>query len=385
MKDTNHQKYIESVLQQVHFKEAHPEIAREIQNHLEELRETYSGVFRDNGELQREIVKRMGDPQAIGLELNQIHRPLMDWALVAQVVLLTFFGFTVMAQLGFLTSHLFWTVIGLFVGTGCIILKPAVLQKWSLPGFLAVGTITLLSFFSATYADGQPYLSFAGLNIKIIDLSAALFTLFAPGVLVFSKSGRVQVVISYILLALPLWIFMKVGSIFPAMAYGISILAMLTVFSASGYPVFWITCLGALGLLLMPATEPFVSTISQESLRQSEKHTDFVISSIHSWSPVVSMLVGICLVLLCSRLFSISSAVKSSQGKMRTLGIAGFISLGALWSLVSNLGFAPMPVTGVNLPFVSYGGSMMVAQLAMVGIALGHYRRKNISDVGLRV
>ena len=37
-----------------------------------------------------------------------------------------------------------------------------------------------------------------------------------------------------------------------------------------------------------------------------------------------------------------------------------------------------MPVTGVNFPFLSYGGSMLVAHLALIGWILGHYRRKNI-------
>jgi cell division protein FtsW (lipid II flippase) len=52
---------------------------------------------------------------------------------------------------------------------------------------------------------------------------------------------------------------------------------------------------------------------------------------------------------------------------------------GTLWGILSNIGFAPMPTAGLNIPFLSYGGSLLVANLALIGIVIGANRRKMLS------
>ncbi len=249
--------------------------------------------------------------------------------------------------------------------------------------FLGVVSITALSFLSKTFVDGQPYLSVAGLNIKIVDLSAVLFTIFAPGVLLFGKKNKIQTAASYLLLAAPLWYFLKTGSVFPAAGYGVAILGMMTVYSPSIWPTLSVSSLSALCIFLLPQMSRFAESGLLEMLKQREQHTDFVMTSLHSWSPTISIVAAFCAIMICTRLFSIAKMIKSFQGKIAVTGIACFISLGVLWSLILNLGFAPMPTAGVNFPFVSYGGSMMIAQLAMIGFALSYYRRKNLSDLGM--
>lgn len=372
--------YIESILKNVRFKEAHSEIEKEIQTHMDELAETFSSIIKNKDELQNEVIRRMGDPNELGKKLDSIHRPQIDWMIVIQVGVLIVSGLTIMAAQGFLGRHLLWAAIGAIVAVIIVLRKPKLSGKASLIGFLGIAGITILSFFSTTYANGQPYLSIAGLNIKIVDLSAALFTIFAPGVLLFGRKGKTQTAVSYLLLASPIWIFLKTGSVFPAAGYGVAVLGMMTVYSASIWPTLSVSCLSALGIFLLPEMNRFAESGSLEALRQSEQHTDFVMTALHSLSPTISVVAALCAILFCTRLFSVAKAIKSFQGKMAVIGIACFISLGVLWSLISNLGFAPMPTAGVNFPFVSYGGSMMIAQLAMIGFVLSYYRRKNLSD-----
>lgn len=379
MKDSK--SYIESILKNVRFKEAHSEIEKEIQTHMDELGETFSSIIKNKDELQNEVIRRMGDPSDLGKKLDSIHRPQIDWMIVAQVGVLIASGLAIMAAQGFLGRHLLWAAIGAIAATIIALRKPKLSEKASLIGFSGIASIAILSFVSTTYADGQPYLSVAGLNIKIVDLSAALFTIFAPGVLLFGRKGKIQTAVSYLLLASPIWIFLKTGSIFPMAGYGIAILGMMTVYSPSMWPTLSVSCLGALGIFLLPTTNRFAESGSLEALRQSEQHTDFVISALHTWSPTLSVVAALCAVLFCARLFSVARIIKTSQGKMAVTGIACFISLGVLWSLISNLGFAPMPTAGVNFPFVSYGGSMMIAQLTMIGFVISYFRRKNLSDL----
>lgn len=49
-----------------------------------------------------------------------------------------------------------------------------------------------------------------------------------------------------------------------------------------------------------------------------------------------------------------------------------------VWNIFMVLGFAP--IVSVGLPFISYGGTSAITQMAAVGIILSIYRRKNLSS-----
>lgn len=80
-----------------------------------------------------------------------------------------------------------------------------------------------------------------------------------------------------------------------------------------------------------------------------------------------SLLILLYLVLLL-RLIKISTFSKDEAGKLMVLG---FISL-FLVHIWENIGMTLglMPFTGIPLPFISYGGSFQIINLAMIGLAL---------------
>jgi rod shape determining protein RodA len=79
--------------------------------------------------------------------------------------------------------------------------------------------------------------------------------------------------------------------------------------------------------------------------------------------------------LLLYRGVALASTVKSSFASVVAIGITGILAT----HLVINVGMALglLPVVGVPLPFLSYGGSSLVASLMMVGLLLNlYYNRK---------
>ena len=68
---------------------------------------------------------------------------------------------------------------------------------------------------------------------------------------------------------------------------------------------------------------------------------------------------------------SLALAVEAPFGKLVLVGIV------AMWSfqLLENMGMCIgiMPITGIPLPFISFGSSSMVAQLLAVGIVQSVY------------
>jgi rod shape determining protein RodA len=100
-----------------------------------------------------------------------------------------------------------------------------------------------------------------------------------------------------------------------------------------------------------------------------EKHTDFIFPVLaEEWG-----FVGCCVTLTLYLLLFISGIDVAKRSRDRTglflaLGIVAFI----FWHVVINLGgvLGLMPLTGVTLPFLSYGGSSTIITLSSMGILL---------------
>ena len=81
---------------------------------------------------------------------------------------------------------------------------------------------------------------------------------------------------------------------------------------------------------------------------------------------------GVCLVagfwlLLFYRLIAIAQKARDDFGMFLVLGIAALLFSHFFVNIGMNMGI--MPVTGISLPFLSYGGSFLVTAMALIGIA----------------
>jgi rod shape determining protein RodA len=107
---------------------------------------------------------------------------------------------------------------------------------------------------------------------------------------------------------------------------------------------------------------------SQSQLRfLPERQTDFIFAVIAEELGFIGVLVLLALFgVVFWRLYRLATAVHSDFAMFLILGVA--ISLAVELSV--NLGGAMrlLPMTGVTLPFVSYGGSSLLAKFAMLGI-----------------
>ena len=76
---------------------------------------------------------------------------------------------------------------------------------------------------------------------------------------------------------------------------------------------------------------------------------------------------------LITRAINIARAASDYQGKILAMGIVSLLSLQVLFNLASNV--ALVPLTGVPLPFISYGGSSLLVTMSAVGILLNIKRQ----------
>jgi rod shape determining protein RodA len=106
-----------------------------------------------------------------------------------------------------------------------------------------------------------------------------------------------------------------------------------------------------------------------------ERHTDFIFSVLGEQLGFLGavMLLGVYLALLSAAL-SISTSARDLFG---ALVAAGVLSMW-LFQILENVGMTVglMPITGIPLPFMSYGSSAMVTNLAGVGMLLSVWSRR---------
>ncbi|HEX6262050.1 MAG TPA: putative lipid II flippase FtsW [Actinomycetota bacterium] len=103
-------------------------------------------------------------------------------------------------------------------------------------------------------------------------------------------------------------------------------------------------------------------------------HTDFIYSIIGEELGLVGMLVvlGLFVVLVYAGI-RVAIAAPDAFSRLLAAGIVGWIGGQALINLGAVTGL--LPITGVPLPFVSFGGSSLVVSLAAVGILASIARR----------
>lgn len=96
-------------------------------------------------------------------------------------------------------------------------------------------------------------------------------------------------------------------------------------------------------------------------------HTDFIFAVIAEASGFLgSLFVILIFSILILRTLIIMNFVRDSFGTFLGVGIASFWSIQFIVNTAMVLGLAP--VTGITLPFVSYGGTSMVTNLLALGI-----------------
>jgi rod shape determining protein RodA len=98
-----------------------------------------------------------------------------------------------------------------------------------------------------------------------------------------------------------------------------------------------------------------------------EKHTDFIFSVIGEelgfmWASLVLAAFGV----LLWRSYVIATECQDRFGSLVAVGIATLLGFEALINIGMVIGL--LPVTGIALPFISYGGSHMVKSLLAVGL-----------------
>ena len=426
--------YLDTVTAQIRWKRARAAAVRELETHLEDQRQEFQTEGHPPEEAERLAVEEMGDPVAVGTDLDRLHRPRPQWGMLAVTLALLLVGSYLryaLTRVGEPWYDLDPFRCALSAAAGAAALMGAYFldvsrllyrARWVYMGAIAAGVLCLLfspnvnnaSYFTryivllypAVYAlwlydcRGKGW---RGLLAAVAGgLPLTLICLAAP----FMQGMVLLLVIGCFLLLLAVrmdWFTVPrrqglaaVGGLAAIMAG-----AVLWLLFAAGYNS------ARIQALLHPETDPMESgyqsimarwvleasrlvgkgkdlSIQTVTLQGGElplemmlpewNHDFFPTTMVYKlgWLPYLLLLAVLAALLLW--ILRRCACQRSQSGKLLALAVVGTLAVQSAFAVVLNLGFV---LFSAQLPLVT-GNLHSVADCALIGLALSAFRSESI-------
>lgn len=108
-----------------------------------------------------------------------------------------------------------------------------------------------------------------------------------------------------------------------------------------------------------------------------EANTDFIFTYIVSaFGWMTGILTITVIILAIVRMFLATRQINHQYGRYLVSSIITIFAIQGLGNILMNLGL--FPITGLSLPFISYGRANFIANMGLIGLLLGVYRRKDL-------
>lgn len=427
--------YLDTVSDQIRWKRARAVVVRELETHLEDQRDEFQAEGHSPEEAERLAVEEMGDPAAVGTDLDRLHQPRPQWGMLALTLALLLVG-------GWLRYSLtrvgeFWyddldplrcalsVVVGAAVLIGSYFLDVSRLlrwAKWVYIGAVAAGVLSLhlspnvnnasyftryvVLFYPAAYAFWLYDCRGKGWQGLLAAVAGGI-PLAAIGVEAPFLQGVIQLlVIGCFLLLLAIWMgwftvprrqgLAAVGGLAAAMAGAVLWMLLRAGFGAA-----------RIQILLHPETDPmgagYQSIMAQRVLEASrlvgeggdlsirtntvqgmqlppemmlpEWNHDFLPTTMVyklGWLPYLLLLAVLAALFLW--MLRRCAYQRSQSGKLLALAVVGTLAVQSVFAVVLNLGFV---LFTAQLPLVT-GNLHSVVDCALIGLALSAFRSESI-------
>lgn len=107
-----------------------------------------------------------------------------------------------------------------------------------------------------------------------------------------------------------------------------------------------------------------------------EAHTDFIFSiASTNFGFIGSIFIILLITIFDITIYNIAIKSKTQTNKYIVFGILGIL----VYQQLQNIGmtFGLLPITGITLPFISYGGSSLLSYMLMIGLVLNISKENN--------
>ncbi len=174
------QDYLNRVLEQIRVKKIRPILGRELEDHLLLQTQEYQRQGMDQEKAQQQAVVDMGDPVALGKQLDGIHRPMWDIPMLVYALLVVALGLVIQFLLPVWQSTQVPPNLNLpiaLVGIGGGLVGFWLASRFSLWGIVCSAKKAVFSVFFDCFGNGGCAVSYRGTALCRLVL-LALYSLF---------------------------------------------------------------------------------------------------------------------------------------------------------------------------------------------------------------
>lgn len=261
-----------------------------------------------------------------------------------------------------------------WIKLGALSFQPSELTKYVVVLFLAM-SIDIKGDKIKRFWDGLiPYLGVAGFFAAMIlaekNLSIAAIIMIVTFILLFVAGGQLKHLFGVVFPALLVLVLFFIFSSDYRRARMLNFTDPWKDAAGDGYQLIQsFYALGAGGV-----TGLGLGQSRQKTLYMPEPHNDFIFSIIGEEIGLIGCLFIIALfIFFIWRGVRVAIRAKDTYGKLLAMGITSIIAVQAIINIAVVTG--SMPVTGVPMPFISYGGTSLVINLTAMGILLNISRQ----------
>jgi|GEM_PF-1103327 len=424
--DSKVNEYINYVCSYVKFKGAHKEIKEELSTHIEDAVDEYTESGMPHGESVSKAVKRMGDGENLGKQLNIAHKGTPDFITLLLTIVLVNTGVILMYLMQYKSSYqpndslfkhsLLYSAMGTIGIVLLYFFDYRKLEKYSKHIFVSMCLLFTLSFFISNPINGSLFISVGSFTFDIKAISLYVFIIALAGIFNnYDWSKKMNLIKAVGYLFIPLFFMLSAMGLSYCGIYFISFIVLalksgmkkryaiyIVAFNISCFMLYLIKApyrvarfLGFLNPLSNPEGMGYLGVqmyniihtsgllgqgfSANEKLLLPSMESDLVFSYIvltFGWLGA-AVLITIIISFLY-RILHISKYVKDTYGRLLISGLISIFIVQFVANILMNVNL--FPVIGIALPFISYGGSLGIINMLSVGVIMSVYRRRSLCN-----
>lgn len=417
------EEFLKSLTEQIRCVKAREGVARELSDHILDQVQAYEKSGIEHDKAVEMAVREMGDPIEIGVSLDRIHRPQIDWKmilltfvlsivglLVMQLVygsdrpsvfgrqlIYTIAGFAVIAVINFIDysiigrfGYVIYVVMTIALWIGCMILPeingrvPAMsmLTYLYLPVFAGI----LYHFRKGGYRDVIK-------SIVIIFATSVFSVMFSSNLLAGLNMYLICIIMT--IMAINKGMFRVNKKLMTVMTAGIAVLPLIAAvlqicLSGFGYRVerlrgffYSYRYESGAGYIyvrirnMLKGAKLFGHGTGENISNTLTSNNGLIpLQLIYSYGLIVGVVLLMLFILFIMRAMKIVRCQKNQLGFLVSASCFLVLSANCFEGIMVNLGLCP--ITTVSIPFLTYGGSAVLVYAVFIGLLMSVHRYEKV-------
>lgn len=422
----NAKEFLNNVCKEIKYKPANKPITEELESHIEELKKDNLCKGLSEEQAEGQAVEQMGDAKKIGKRLNKIHRPKLDWKLLALITILI--GFRVILNIVNYSEYVGYDrnikyfLIGVVLTVIIYFFDYKKSKKWSNILFWGATGILIFQWINAPlHIDNMIFGDMYLLNLRVWNIAIPLYIIaFAGYMSDYKKADFWYIIILYTISSL--LIYLRSHSITNTLILIVTYLTVMAskmlqsnkknikkVIAIYGGTI---TVATIIMLLMTNINIPyfFVGSTTEEDYayngywyENTKEHENKILNNL-KWvgatneqeelaetnsshfrflyiigklGIIPGAILSITIIFMCVRLVRNSKNIKELYGKYLIIGLGTTYIMQSIVHILMNLKLWIR--SDVNLPFVAEGNLYFLINCFTFAVILSVYRRKDIN------